>query len=281
MTHSELKKAANRIRINSLFAIYKAGSGHPGGALSVADILSWLVLAKLKWNPENIQNEDRDRLILSKGHSAPALYAAAVEAGILEFEDLTNFRKIGNPLQGHTHRGTLPWVEASTGSLGQGFSFGIGEVVGFRHQHKQNRVYVILGDGELQEGEIWEGAMFAGHYQLSNLCAIVDYNKMQSDDLNSNIITLEPLAEKWRAFNWNVIEINGHDFTEIRSAIHQFEGFTGKPTVIIANTIKGCGVSYMEGSPAWHGSVELSDDDFFTAMKNIGVSEEEKTKYAG
>ena len=139
---------------------------------------------------------------------------------------------------------------------------------------------MILGDGELQEGEIWEGAMFAGHYQLSNLCAIVDYNKMQSDDLNSNIMTLEPLSEKWRAFNWNVIEINGHDFAEIRSAIHQFEDFTSKPTVIIAHTIKGCGVPYMEGSPAWHGSVELSDDDFFTAMNSIGVTEEEKAKYA-
>ena len=270
---------SNRIRKNSLSSIYHAESGHPGGVLSSIDIITYLFFKEMNYNKNDFSIKERDRFILSKGHCAPALYAVAAEVGIIKKSRLNGLRKLNHELQGHTHRGTTQWVEASTGSLGQGFSFAIGEAKGLKMQKIDNRVYVMLGDGELQEGEVWEGAMFAGHHQLDNLCAIIDYNKMQSDDLNENIMGLEPLADKWKSFNWHVLEIDGHDFDDIEKAFNQARATKNKPTVIIAHTIKGKGVSYMEGSPAWHGSLKLSNEDLSHALLELGATEEEIKGY--
>jgi transketolase len=272
-------KVANNARINSLCSIYKAESGHPGGVLSAIDILSYLFIKEMKYDKKDFSINERDRFILSKGHCAPALYAVAAEVGIIEKSRLNGLRKLNHELQGHTHRVATLWAEASTGSLGQGFSFSIGEAKGLELQNINNRVYVMLGDGELQEGEVWEGIMFAGHHQLDNLCAIVDYNKMQSDDLNKNIMGLEPLTDKWISFNWHVIEIDGHNFDEIELAFNEARNIKEKPTVIIAHTIKGKGVSYMEGSPAWHGSLKLSNDDLSQALLELGATKEEIKGY--
>ena len=269
----DLIMATKMARINSLKMIYQAESGHPGGVLSSIDLIAYLFLKEMKYNKIDFSIKERDRFILSKGHSAPALYAVAVEAGIIESSLLNGFRKLNHELQGHTHRSATPWVEASTGSLGQGFSFAIGEAKGLKLQNIDYRVYVMLGDGELQEGEVWEGAMFAGHYKLDNLCAIIDYNKMQSDDLNKNIMELEPLADKWNSFNWHVLEIDGHNFDEIGKAFKEVRRIKNKPSIIIAHTIKGKGISYMEGSPAWHGSLKLSKEDLILALNELGAIE--------
>ncbi|MFQ5650706.1 MAG: transketolase [bacterium] len=274
----DLRKLATTVRKNALAMIYHAGSGHPGGTLSAVDILTYLYRSELRFGSD-VREKNRDRFVLSKGHACPALYAVWAEVGLLSKEKLKSFRKLNDDLQGHPARSTTPRAEASTGSLAQGFSFAIGAALGLRHQAIQNRVYVMLGDGELQEGEIWEGAMFAGHYELDNLCAIIDYNKMQSDDLNQNIMTLEPLSDKWRAFNWHVREIDGHKFEEIAAAFHEAAMTKEKPTVIIAHTVKGKGVSYMEGSPAWHGSLLLSENDFRVALAELGCSKPEIEAY--
>jgi transketolase len=269
----------NQIRRNSLISIYQAESGHPGGVLSSIDIIAFLFTKEMKYDPKDFSIKERDRFILSKGHCAPALYAVAAEVGIIDKSRLNGLRKLNHELQGHTHRGATPWVEASTGSLGQGFSFAIGEAKGLKIQNIDNRVYVMLGDGELQEGEVWEGVMFAGHHKLDNLCAVIDYNKMQSDDMNKNIMGLEPLVDKWKSFNWHVIEIDGHNFDEIGKAFDEARTKLNKPTVVIAHTIKGKGVSYMEGSPAWHGSLELSTEDLTQALLELGVTQEELKGY--
>ena len=263
-----------KLRQNALLSIYMAKSGHPGGVLSAIDIIAFLFLKEMNYDPLNMNMPKRDRFILSKGHACPALYAVAAEAGIIQTSRLKGLRKLNHELQGHPSRESTPWVEASTGSLGQGFSFAIGEAFGLRYQNIQNRVYVMLGDGELQEGEIWEGAMFAGHHGLDNLCCIIDYNKMQSDDYNKNIMGLEPLSDKWDSFGWKVVEIDGHNQIEIKNAFRAAKETKSRPTLIIAHTIKGKGVSYMEGSPAWHGSAKLSDDDIKTALLDLGVPED-------
>jgi len=269
----------NQIRSNSLISIYHAKSGHPGGVLSSIDLITYLFMKEMKYDSTDFSIKERDRFILSKGHCAPALYAIAAEVGIIETSHLNGLRKLNHELQGHTHRGTTPWVEASTGSLGQGFSFAIGEAKGLKMQNIDNRVYVMLGDGELQEGEVWEGVMFAGHHKLDNLCAVIDHNKMQSDDLNENIMGLEPLSDKWKSFNWHVIEIDGHNFDEIGKAFDEARNIKKKPTVIIAHTIKGKGVSYMEGLPAWHGSLKLSTEDLTQALLELGATQEEIKGY--
>ena len=274
-----MKQRLDIIRQNSLLSIYHAESGHPGGVLSSIDIIAYLFMREMNYDKNDFTIKKRDRFILSKGHCAPALYAVAAEVGIIDKSRLNGLRKLNHELQGHTHRGATPWVEASTGSLGQGFSFAIGEAKGLKMQNIDNRVYVMLGDGELQEGEVWEGAMFAGHHDLDNLCAIIDYNKMQSDDLNENIMGLEPLADKWKSFNWHVEEIDGHNFDEIEKAFDQARNTKNKPTVIIAHTVKGKGVSYMEGSPAWHGSLKLSNEDLSQALLELGATEEEIKGY--
>jgi transketolase len=273
-------KLTNRIRINSLISIFRAESGHPGGVLSSIDIMAYLFTEGMNYTRDNFEMKSRDRFILSKGHCVPALYAVAAEVGIIPISRLSGLRKLNHELQGHPHRISTPWVEASTGSLGQGFSFAIGEAKGLEMQGIKNRVYVMLGDGELQEGEVWEGAMFAAHYKLDNLCAIIDYNKMQSDDLNENIMSLDSLAAKWKAFNWHVVEIDGHDYNEIHSAFSEAKKRKGSPTVVIAHTIKGKGVSYMEGLPAWHGSLKLSDTDLVQAMTELGASDAEIKEFS-
>ena len=273
------KLLMNKIRALALKSIFRAESGHPGGVLSSIDIITYLFKREMNYDPKNFETQSRDRFILSKGHCAPALYAVAAEVGIIKESRLDGLRKLNHELQGHTHRGSTPWVEASTGSLGQGFSFAIGEAQGLKIQNINNRVYVMLGDGELQEGEVWEGAMFAGHHQLDNLCAIIDYNKMQSDDLNENIIRLEPLADKWESFNWNVIEIDGHNFDEIEDAFKKAKSEKNMPTIIIANTIKGKGISYMEESPSWHGSLKLSEEDLAQALLELGETDIQIKEY--
>ena len=256
---------ASRIRALTLFAIFHAKSGHPGGSLSCVDILTHIFCHEFSAQSSN-------KFILSKGHAAPALYAAAVEFGILKPGDLLTFRKINSRLQGHPHNISTPWVGSSTGSLGQGISAALGISLGFKFLNLNNRTFVVLGDGEMQEGQVWEAALTAAHYKLDNLCAIVDYNKLQSDDFNENVISLKSLRAKWLAFNWNVLEINGHDFGEIHNAFLAASNAKGMPSLIIAHTIKGKGVSFMEGVPAWHGSVSLRKEDFSQALCEIGVS---------
>lgn len=268
---------AYEIRRLALSMIFHAGSGHPGGCLSCADIMAYLWSVELQLKCGGVRepnlNEDH-RFVLSKGHSCPSLYAAGALGGRIPFSQLAGFRKLGSPLQGHPDVRSLPWTQTSTGSLGQGFSAAIGMALGFRHQGQPTRVYVMVGDGELQEGMVWEGAMCAGHYQLGNICAIVDYNKMQSDDLNSCTMGLEPLRAKWEAFNWHVIEINGHDCDEIEMACVEARTVKEKPTVIVAHTIKGKGVSYMEGDPLWHGSVKLRQEELVEALQDLHTPEE-------
>ncbi len=265
----------NWLRRKALESIYCAKSGHPGGVLSSIDIIDFLFSHEMDYSVDDFEKIERDRFILSKGHSAPALYAVAAKVGIISEDRLNGLRKINHELQAHTHRVATPWVEASTGSLGQGFSFAIGESKALKMQSIDNRVYVMLGDGELQEGEVWEGAMFSAHHKLDNLCAVVDYNKMQSDNLNENIMGLEPLVDKWTSFGWNVLEIDGHNSQEMEIAFSNARNSKNKPTVIIAHTVKGKGVSFMENSPTWHGSLELSNSDFKQALFELGATENE------
>jgi transketolase len=278
----KLQALSTRLRIGSLVAIYHAGSGHPGGALSAADLMAYISSQLVTWPARETASNTaltQDRFVLSKGHSCPVLYAAAAEAGIIEHKLLATFRKMGSALQGHPHVLDAPWVETSTGSLGQGFSTAVGMALGLRYQHSEARVYAMLGDGELQEGEVWEAAMCAGHYELDNLCAVVDYNKLQSDDQNENIMGLAPLKAKWEAFRWHAMEIDGHNFEEIKSAFDEAKTMKAKPTVIIANTVKGKGVSFMEGSPLWHGSVKLRDEELTQALGELGIAEQEARRY--
>ena len=268
---AEIAEAARFTRKHAIASIYHAGSGHPGGAMSSADILACLFGAELNFWSDAISDPDRDRFVLSKGHGAPALYAIAAHHGFCDARAALNLRKLGSPFQGHPHVLDLPWVETSTGSLGQGFSVALGMAMGLKLQKNQARVYTLLGDGELQEGEVWEAAMCAAHHKLDNLCAIIDYNKLQSDDRNDAIMRLEPLAAKWRAFDWAVAEINGHDIDEILSAFRRAGASHGRPSVIIAHTIKGKGVPYMENIPQWHGSVKLTRAQAEEALTALGA----------
>ena len=255
-------EVSQNARRKLLTSIYHAKSGHPGGSLSSVDFLAVLSSLIFKKNSEF-------KFVLSKGHSCPALYALASEFGFIKEEELTSFRKLGSKLQGHPHVAHFEWLNTSTGSLGQGFSVAAGIALGHKSKNEKIRVFSMLGDGELQEGQVWETAMFSSHHNLSNFCAIIDYNKMQSDNLNKNIINLEPLAEKWNSFGWSVIEINGHSFFEIKESIKKFLENHKKPTVIISNTIKGKGVSFME-HPSWHCKVP-TDVEYEMAMKELGV----------
>lgn len=275
---TKLAPRARRIRQLSIASIFHAGSGHPGGSLSAADMLAALYGAELNVSPASFgraPDNNRDRFILSKGHAAPALYAAGAEFGFVKPALLKDLRRYGSVLQGHPHVADTPFAETSTGSLGQGFSVAIGAALGLRHQGLSARSYAMLGDGEMQEGEVWEGAMCAAHHRLDNLCALIDYNKLQSDDLNSRIMGLEPLGDKWRAFGWHVIEINGHEIKQIIAALTEAGNTKDRPSVIIAHTIKGKGVSYMENGPLWHGSVKLSEDDTRRALSDLGLDKGE------
>ena len=248
-----LEEKANRIRQHIINMIGEAGSGHPGGSLSAADILTVLYYKKLKVDPADPKNPLRDRFILSKGHAAPVLYAALAEKGFFPIEELMTLRKINSNLQGHPHMKTVPGVEMSTGSLGQGFSIAVGLALGAAMDQADYRVYAMVGDGEIQEGIVWEAAMLASHYKLDNLTAVLDYNGLQIDGKIEDVMSPEPLADKWRAFGWNVLEIDGHNLEEIDKAFDEAASFKGQPTMIIARTVKGKGVSYMEDCADWHG----------------------------
>jgi transketolase len=272
---ADVAKAAAFTRKHAIAAIYHAGSGHPGGAMSSADILAALFGAELNLWPDDLGNPHRDRFVLSKGHGAPALYAVASHFGFCSPKSALSLRKLGSPFQGHPHVLDLPWVETSTGSLGQGVSVALGMAMGLKLQKSQARVYTLLGDGELQEGEVWEAAMCAAHHKLDNLCAIIDYNKLQSDDRNDNIMRLEPLAAKWRAFDWAVAEVDGHNIPEILNTFRRASASHGRPSVIIAHTVKGKGVPYMENIPTWHGSVKLTHEQAEDALKALGSNRQE------
>ncbi|MBZ4686568.1 MAG: transketolase [Clostridia bacterium] len=249
----ELQLQANQIRQDIIKMTGQAGSGHPGGSLSGVEILTVLYNNVLKMRPNQPDWPDRDRFILSKGHAAPLLYAVLASKGYFPREELWRLRKLGSMLQGHPDLKTTPGVEMSTGSLGQGFSVSIGMALAGKLDKKDYRVYVMLGDGESQEGIVWEAAMAAAHYKLDNICAVLDYNGFQIDGTNSEVMSVEPVADKWRAFGWHVIEIDGHDLEAIAAAFQEAQTIKGKPTMIVARTIKGKGVSFMENEVDWHG----------------------------
>lgn len=256
MEIKELEKIATKVRFDIMSMLCNAGSGHPGGALSAADLLVGLYFDQLKHNPKQPDWEERDIVIFSKGHACPVLYACLAEAGYFPVEEIMTLRQLGSRLQGHPAKDKgLPGLEISSGSLGQGLSVGVGVALAFRLAKKDSRVYVILGDGECDCGQIWEAAMSAGHYLLDNLCAVVDYNKLQIDGSNEEVMGLEPFVQKWRDFRWEVIELNGHNMKEIVDGYHRAKEVKGKPAVIIGHTIKGKGVSFMENQASWHGDV--------------------------
>jgi transketolase len=256
----ELEKMAKQLRRRVITMIATAGSGHPGGSLSAADIVTALYFKVMRHDPKNPQWPDRDRFVLSKGHAAPILYAALAECGYFPMEELSTLRKLDSRLQGHTDRTLTPGVEMSAGSLGQGLSYGIGIALAGRLDNRDYQVYVLLGDGECEEGQVWEAATFAPHHSVDNLTAIIDHNDLQLDGRVCDIMGIEPLVDKWRAFNWHVLEINGHDIKEILQALKKARETKGKPTVIIAHTVKGKGVSFMEGNVDFHGKAPTAQE---------------------
>jgi transketolase len=249
----ELKEIAKKLRRHVITMTATAGSGHPGGSLSAADIITALYFKVLRHKPENPQWSERDRFILSKGHAAPILYAALAETGYFPVAELATLRKLDSRLQGHADSKFTPGVEMSAGSLGMGLSFSIGIALAARLDAKTYRTYVLLSDGECEEGQTWEAALSAAHFKLDNLTAIVDYNGMQLSGWTRDIMNLEPFARKWKSFGWHTIDIDGHDFDQILSAYQGAERIKGKPTVIVARTTKGKGVSFMENNVAFHG----------------------------
>ena len=249
----DMKSIAKRLRRDIITMIGKADSGHPGGSLSAVEIVTSLYFKLLRHKPSDPQWSDRDRFILSKGHAAPLLYATLAEYGYFPVEELSTLRQLDSRLQGHADRTATPGVEMSSGSLGQGLSFSIGVALAGRLNSQNYRVYVLLGDGECDEGQVWEAALAAAHFKLDNLVAIVDNNGIQLDGWNCDIMNLEPFTNKWQAFGWHVIEVDGHDFTQLLDAFEQAKLVKGQPTVIIAHTIKGKGVSFMENNPDFHG----------------------------
>ena len=249
----EMEARAKKLRRHIITMTGKAGSGHPGGSLSSVEIVTALYFGLLRHKPSDLQWTDRDRFILSKGHAAPLLYAALAECGYLPIDELITLRQLDSRLQGHTDRTVTPGVEMSAGALGQGLSFAIGVALGGRLNSQKYRVYVLLGDGECDEGQVWEGAMAAAHYKVDNLVAIVDNNGLQIDGWNRDVMNLDPFNKKWQAFGWHVIEVDGHDLAQLIDAFNQAKLIKGQPTVIIAHTIKGKGVSFMENNAAFHG----------------------------
>jgi transketolase len=255
-----------------------AGSGHPGGSNSVIDILVALYFGRLRVDPKRPDWPERDRVILSKGHAVPALYAVMAKAGFFPESQLISLRKLGSPLQGHPDRNALPGIEAATGSLGQGLSIAEGEALGLKMSGSASRVYCILGDGEIQEGQVWEAAMSGPklgqpNHPLDNLTAILDYNKIQLDGFVTDILDLEPVVAKWEAFGWAVQEINGHDFEQINKALDQAEATKGRPSFIVAHTVKGKGVPWMENNPEWHGKAPKPAEAIVAIRDLLGVSE--------
>ena len=256
----EMKAVAKRLRRHIITMIGKAGSGHPGGSLSAVEIVTVLYFKLLRHMPSDPQWSDRDRFILSKGHAAPLLYAVLAECGYFPLSELSTLRQLGSRLQGHADRTITPGVEMTAGSLGQGLSFALGVALAGRLSSQDYRVYVLLGDGECDEGQVWEGAMAAAHFKVDNLVAIVDNNGQQIDGWNRDVMNLDPFNSKWQAFGWHVIEVNGHDLSQLTSALEQAKLVKGQPTVIIAHTIKGKGVSFMENNPDFHGKAPNAEE---------------------
>ncbi len=254
MKKKALMRLAANVRMDILTEVYSANSGHPGGSLSIADVLAYLYKYELRVDPKNPDDPDRDRFVLSKGHTAPALYAILAESGFIPKEDLTGFRNIDSYLQGHPDMKHTPGCDMTSGSLGLGLSAAAGMALGAKHQGKDFRVYAICGDGEIAEGQIWEAAMFSAHYKLDNLCAFIDWNGLQIDGRIVDVMNSTPIDEKFKAFGWNVQLIDGHDFDQIEKAVKCAKETKGKPSVIIMKTIKGKGVSYMEDKVSWHGA---------------------------
>ena len=253
MERLELQSIANEVRKSIIVETHAAKSGHPGGSLSCADMITYLYFEEMNVDPNNPDNPDRDRFVLSKGHSAPALYAVLAERGFIPKEDLESLRKPDSYLQGHPDMKHTPGVDMSAGSLGQGVSTAVGMALAAKLDGKSYRTYTVLGDGEIEEGQVWEAAMFAGHRKLDNLVFIIDNNNLQIDGTLEDVCSPDPIEQKFEAFNFNVIDINGHDFGEIRAALDEARDAKGKPTAIIMRTVKGKGVSYMENQAGWHG----------------------------
>ena len=267
--YAELAEKARRIRINALKAIHAAKSGHPGGSLSSADILATLYFGELNIDPKKPKMADRDKFVLSKGHAVPALYAALGERGFYEVSEMMTLRQVGSKFQGHPNMRKVPGIEMSTGSLGQGFSAAVGMAVAGKIDKNPGRVYVLTGDGELQEGIVWEAAMQASHRKLDNLVAIVDLNGLQIDGKVSDVKCVCPVDEKFRSFGWNVINVDGHNFEELTTAFDEAKKCGGVPTAIIAHTHKGKGVSFMEDNAGWHGKAP-SDEELAAAIEELG-----------
>lgn len=266
----ELVEFARQVRLDILFQTYKAGSGHPGGPLSAADFCTVLYKVAMNYDPKNPQWPERDIFIMSKGHCSALSYSLLARIGVIPVEWLETFRQTGSPLQGHPNMLKCPGIEVSTGSLGQGLSVGNGMALAMRlnGQDKKRRIYVVAGDGEIQEGQYWEAIMSAAHYGLDNVCLIVDVNGLQIDGKVCDVMNLDPLPDKFKAFNWHVIDINGHDFNELIDAFTEAANTKSKPSVVLANTIKGKGVSFMENRPEWHGRPPKGEE-YEIAVKDV------------
>ena len=267
MNNLELQKRANDVRIGIVKAVHSAKAGHPGGSLSAADLFTYLYFEEMNIDPQNPNMEDRDRFVLSKGHTAPGLYAALAHRGFFPVEDLTTLRKLGSYLQGHPTI-QIPGVDMASGSVGQGISAAVGMALGAKMDGKDFRVYTLLGDGEIQEGQVWEAAMFAGHRKLDNLCVIVDNNGLQIDGAVADVCSPYPIDEKFKAFNFHTINVDAHDFDALRAAFAEAKNTKGMPTCIVMHSVKGKGVSFMEGVADWHGKAP-NDDELAVAMADL------------
>lgn len=275
MTDQELAKIANEVRRGIVTGVHAAKSGHPGGSLGAADIMTYLYFEEMDVDPANPNRAERDRFVLSKGHCAPALYAVLAERGFFPKEELETLRHIGSRLQGHPNMNDTPGVDMSTGSLGQGISAAVGMALAAKHWGDSYRVYTLLGDGECEEGQVWEAAMFAGNHDLDNLVAIVDHNGLQIDGSIDEVNSAMPLADKFRAFKWHVIELaDGNDMAQIAAAFAEARKVSGSPVAIIAETVKGKGVSFMENQVGWHGKAP-NDEQFEQAMAELAAAGEE------
>ncbi len=264
----DFSKIATKIRKHVIEGVYHAASGHPGGSLSIADILAVLYFEEMRVDPKCPDDPDRDRFVLSKGHCAPALYGALAERGFFPVQDIKTLRRIDSYLQGHPDMKSVPGVDMSTGSLGQGVCAANGMAYAAKLDEKDYRVYTILGDGELEEGQVWEAAMFAAHYKLDNLCAFVDWNGLQIDGKVEEVMSPYPIDDKFKAFGWHVISIDAHDYGQIRSALAEAKKVKDKPTVVVAKSVKGKGVSFMENQAGWHG-VAPKREEYEKAMAEL------------
>ena len=275
MTDQELARVANEVRRGIVTGVHAAKAGHPGGSLSIADILTYLYFEDMNVDPADPRKADRDRLVLSKGHAAPALYSVLASRGFFPVEELKTLRHIGSRLQGHPNMNDTPGVDMSTGSLGQGISAAVGMALAAKHWHEDYRTYAILGDGEIQEGQVWEAAMFAGNQRLDNLCLVVDHNRLQIDGSNEEVNSPMPIADKFRAFKFNVIEVaDGNDMAQVREAFQAARAHKGEPTCIAAETLKGKGVSFMEDQVGWHGKAP-NDEQYAQAMAELEAAGKE------